>query len=59
MIKSLEPGLKSPEWHNPSVLEVTHYAQNNASIMWKSLIVSLLSPLSLDSMVRSREVLLS
>ena len=24
-------------WHNSSVLEVTYYAQNNASIMWKSL----------------------
>ena len=26
-------------WHNSSVLEVTYYAQNNASIMWKSLMV--------------------
>ena len=25
-------------WHNFSVLEVTYYAQNNASIMWKSLV---------------------
>ena len=23
-------------WHNSSVLELTYYAQNNASIMWKS-----------------------
>ena len=23
-------------WHNSSVLELTYYAQNNASITWKS-----------------------
>ena len=27
-------------WHNSSVLEVTYYAHNNASIMWKSLATS-------------------
>ena len=27
-------------WHNSSVLEVTYYAHNNASIMWKSLLAS-------------------
>ena len=26
--------------HNSSVLEVTYYAHNNASIMWKSLLAS-------------------
>ena len=26
-------------WHNSLVLEVTYYVQNNASLMWKSLIV--------------------
>ncbi len=30
-------------WHNFSVLEVTYYAQNNASIMWKSLVLELVA----------------
>ena len=29
-------------WHNSSVLEVTYYAQNNASMMWKNLVPVLL-----------------
>ena len=38
-------------WHNSSVLEVTYYAQNNASIMWKDLVATQTFYLALDCLL--------